>query len=372
MRRLIIPLMLCASCDDPPPPPARAVSTSGTVSNYLVRFGSDGDRTVVYATLPTDLGPPLGQVAEAEGRKLLSVAPIDATDLRPLDGSYVRTALGLEFRPRTALEAGRGYRATLRVADDITATDHYAARGGAVRQLSDDPPSVVGSYPTGDELPANHSHFYVHFSAPIEETEDFFEHVVLSDTAGGPVERPWRALNLWSVDRQLVTLLLDRTPRPETNGPLLQVGHTYTLRLDDKLRGKNGRPLASAYDKRFRVIEPDTSTPDPKQWRLAVPKAGSTDPLIVDFGESMDHVVLMTSVTMALETGAHVVGEASAGERERSWRFVPGAPWVAQRHIVHVDPRIEDLAGNTTQRKVHAPDDTKAQRVLISMDFTPK
>ena len=363
--------MLCVSCDDPTPS-VKTVPTSGSISTYELRFGTKGP-PVVYASLPIDRGPPLGEVDEEEGLKWLQVIAIDAAE-RPLEGSYVRTQLGLEFRPSLALVPGVGYRATLHVGDDITTTDHFAAR----RSMAHEGPrsvvgtrvmgtSVVGSYPTADELPANQLQFYVHFSAPVRGGEGFFEHVALIDEASGAVERPWRRLSPWSADRKLVTLLIDAR-----RGSVLKEGHRYSLKISETLRGTDGQPLASEYEKRFRVAKADVTAPDPKQWRLAAPKVGSKEPLIVEFGEPLDHVVLMTSVTLALMSGAKVEGQAQAGKGERSWRFVPANAWVAERHVVHVDPRIEDLAGNSTVRRFDARgDDTQERRALISMEFTP-
>jgi hypothetical protein len=68
-----------------------------------------------------------------------------------------------------------------------------------------------------------------------------------------------------------------------------------------------------------------------------------------------------------------VAGHASIGREERSWRFVPSAPWIAGGYSLLVDPRLEDLAGNSLlrlfDRDLTRPDDAPAEMEVAQIKF---
>jgi hypothetical protein len=48
--------------------------------------------------------------------------------------------------------------------------------------------------------------------------------------------------------------------------------------------------------------------------------------------------------------GNVVAGRVEIGDGERIWRFKADSEWVAGEYAIHVDPVIEDLAGNSFAR----------------------
>lgn len=74
-----------------------------------------------------------------------------------------------------------------------------------------------------------------------------------------------------------------------------------------------------------------------------------------------------------------VLGRASIGREERSWRFVPSARWVVGGYALQVDPRLEDLAGNSLLRLFdrdltrpnEAPVEMEIARIMFQCDWGP-
>ncbi len=84
---------------------------------------------------------------------------------------------------------------------------------------------------------------------------------------------------------------------------------------------------------------------DPKQWIVRAPKVGTTDPLAVDFRESMDFALAQRLISV---TG--IAGAASLEGNETRWVFKPDRPWSRGKHELKVNLALEDLAGNRIDR----------------------
>src|SRR5262249_30801210 len=106
-----------------------------------------------------------------------------------------------------------------------------------------------------------------------------------------------------------------------------------------------GIPLMEAYKKTFRGGPADRSAPDPRKWRLTVPKSGTSEPLVVDFLEPMDYVGLQKALSVSdgptLVSGAGVISHD-----ETRWSFTPRRPWQAGNYELLVKNSLEDLAAN--------------------------
>jgi hypothetical protein len=74
----------------------------------------------------------------------------------------------------------------------------------------------------------------------------------------------------------------------------------------------------------------------------------------VAFGEVLDHALASRLLTVHDSTGRRVSGVVTLADDDRSWRFVPDAPWHAGAHELHVDTALEDVAGNSVTRPFDA------------------
>ena len=264
-------------------------------------------------------------------------------DAPPLLGTYFVDSGSLAFRPRFPLAAGVRYRAVFRMP------------GGTPIEASFDGPKkefapttrVLHIYPSGDVLPANQLRLYIQFSRAMSLGE-WRRHVHLLDADLKPVNAPFLQMlaELWDPTYQRLTIYFDpgRIKRGlipnEDLGPPLVEGKAYTLVIDREFADGDGIPLQEEARKSFRVVPAIRRRLAPDQWHVVTPRAGTTDPLTIEFPVAMD-----IGIEEALFV-AGVSGRISVDQNETRWVFTPLEPWKAGEHRVEIDPRLEDAAGN--------------------------
>lgn len=309
----------------------------------LGKIQGDGDRADRSVYLAVRVADPDGSVP---------------ADRPPILGAYrVLDAKTLQFTPRFPLDATRGYQA---------AFDPDGPAGPARPTLSDRPvapqvpaaPTLVTRIePTGDRLPANLLKFYVHFSAPMGRGAAY-DHLRLVDAAGKPLDHPFLELGeeLWDPTQTRLTVLLDpgrikRGLRPhEELGPIFAADQTYTLQINPTWRDAIGQLLGAPASKRFTTTLADETSPDPKNWAITLPRAGSTDLLIVRFQGTLDRATVASGLTLLDLRGGIALGVAEATLDGTAWRFTPEVAWPAGTYHLAVATDLEDLAGNSIRR----------------------
>jgi hypothetical protein len=294
----------------------------------------------------------------ARWQKLFSVhvgEKTNASDL-PMLGTYRIEGAVVCFEPQFPLDATSTYRAELRPSqlpgagrrgDDIIAIYRPPAHAS-------EPTAVVTQiYPSAEIVPENLLKFYVHFSAPMSGGR-IYDHIHLRNEAGKDVELPFLEIDeeLWDPTMTRLTLFIDpgrikRGVKPlEDVGAALEAGKKFALVIDRDWKDAGGNPLKQPFEKRFAVGAPDRTAPDPSQWKIAAPSAGSKGALTVNFAEPMDHALALRMISVHNATGAVVKGAATLEDQDRQWHFTPAEPWSAGEHQVIVTTTIEDLAGN--------------------------
>jgi hypothetical protein len=300
----------------------------------------------------------------AEWRLLLSVNPVeerpsDVPDLPPMIGVYRVESNALRFEPQFPLEPGLEYRAVFRPdrmpggnkARPITSIFRSPRRSAA-------PATTVSHiYPSAGALPDNLLKFYVHFTAPMSRG-NIYNYIHLRDESGKDVDLPFLEIDeeLWDMTMTRLTLIIDpgrikRGVRPlEEIGPALEAGKRYTLVIRREWRDGTGIPLKESCQKTFNVTSPDREPPDPAQWKIEAPQAGSRDPLVIDFTEPMDHALAQRLIRVAgdpaRESGDLVEGKILLEDQERRWIFTPDTVWRQGRYQIIIQTTVEDLAGN--------------------------
>lgn len=185
-----------------------------------------------------------------------------------------------------------------------------------------------------------------------------YRRIRLLDEAGGTIELPFLEIDqeLWDPDGKRLTLLFDPgrvkrdlLPNQEV-GPPLQAGRGYTLVVDPAWPDALGRPLASEGRKSFRVGPPDHTPPRTSDWRVAPPRAGTRDPLVVTFPEPLDRALLERVVEIWDGAGTPVPGEIAIDAGETRFRLTPRAPWKPGDYTLRAATILEDLAGNSLGR----------------------
>ena len=255
----------------------------------------------------------------------------------------------LRFEPQFPLVRGVRYRAEFRATGATPLVSFFELAADTTASAT----TVLHVFPSAATLPENQLKFYVHFSAPMSRGRTFGQ-IELRDATGRAIELPFLELDkeLWDPAMTRLTLLIDpgrikRGVKPlEDIGPVFEAGKKYSLTIGSECRDAEGRPLRVGFEKKFLVGPADRTPPDPARWKITAPAAGTRAPLVVAFGEPMDHALALRMIGVVLPTGAALDGEIALGAEEREWRFVPAQPWPAGPHRLVVATMIEDLAGN--------------------------
>lgn len=291
---------------------------------------------------PAPAAPPAGGWAS-----VLSVYAGTALTV-PMLGTHAVEGGTLVFRPRYPLAAGVKYRVVFR----------QPGRSAAVERMIDGPalapapPTRVDRvYPSADVLPSNTLRLYIYFSAPMSRGEVAARLHILDDSGKELKDVLLPGQELWDPNNQRLTMTFDpgRIKRGlesnTTMGPPIGEGKRYTLVIDRGWLDARGLPLAAGFRKDFRGGAAVRVPPDPKQWKLMSPRAGTQAPLVVDFGRSMNYPLLQRMLQVSGPRG-RVAGTITVERSEAVWRFTPNAPWPAGAHQLLIDADIEDIAAN--------------------------
>ena len=76
----------------------------------------------------------------------------------------------------------------------------------------------------------------------------------------------------------------------------------------------------------------------------------SQELLTVEFDRPLDAGLLHHCLTLTEAEGTALAGYATITEGERSWRYESESEWRLTTYRLTVDPRLEDLAGNSLTR----------------------
>ncbi len=304
----------------------------------------------------------------------------ESVDARAVPGVAGRFALGDElvyFVPRFPFADGIGY--SLLVGSEGGDTEFWEIERDSTRTAST--AEVLEIYPTVAELPVNLLRIYVLFSEPMSEGWAARAIRVCRDDTGEPLEDVFLPPEpeLWDPERRRVTMLLDPgrikrglVPNLEMGYPLVE-GVPIKVLVDADFRDAGGRPLKHGAERRYGIGPALRSHIDVQDWRLIAPHARTRTALVVEFGKPLDHGLLQHCLRVCDAAGAMVSGQAELGDEEGSWRFTPSLPWRGGDHRLVVEPRLEDVAGNSPvrvfDRDVSRPEDDPLADRKLWVDF---
>lgn len=267
-----------------------------------------------------------------------------AGDVPPLLGTYAVESGALLFHPQFPIAAGVHYRAVFHPPGVPAIERAFDGPAKDTRRLT----RVERVYPSADVLPSNLLRFYIFFSAPMSQG-DAGRRMRLLDDAGKPLTGIFLpGEELWDPQFQRLTMTLDpgRIKRGLTSnqamGAPIAEGHRYTLVIDSDWPDARNVAMIEGFRKPFRGGPVQRSKPDPKQWHITPPRAGTTAPLTVDFPVPMNYVLLQRMLRLP-----DVEGRPSVDRQETRWLYTPGKPWTPGDYRLIVDTALEDLAGNS-------------------------
>lgn len=273
-------------------------------------------------------------------------------EVPPLLGNYAVESGALVFHPTFPIASGVHYRAVFRT----------PAGGAPIEKTFDGPPRPTNRvarvdhvYPSGDVWPSNQLRLYIYFSAPMSRG-DAARHIHMLDADGKELNGSQAVFlpgeELWDPDFRRLTMTFDpgRIKRGLTSneaiGPPLVEGKSYTLVIDPDWPDARGVPMIEAFHKTIRGGPSRRIPPDPKQWNVTAPRAGTTDALVVDFPAPMNYPLLQRMLKVAGTASNAIAGTVNVTREETEWRFTAQQPWRAGRYQLVVDTGLEDLAGN--------------------------
>ena len=300
---------------------------------------------------PAEIGQRLAVLPTA----LVSAARPSA--LQPSAGRFEVGPDAVRFFPRFPFVPGTAY--------SLLVTSAESGYESAEQWSIERPPrparpttAVATFYPTADTVPLNLLKLYIYFTAPMSEGWALRSiHVRRADN-GEPLENVFLQAEpeLWDQDRQRLTMLLDPgrikrglAPHEEVGYPLIE-SVPIVVSVDPTFRDAAGQPLAVGWEQRYEVGPALRARIDPSTWRREAPKAGSKGGLTVSFGRPLDHALLEHSLRVLDSRGTSVLGYAYGGPGEWCWWFEPEGPWEPGLYALEVDPRLEDLSGNSVIR----------------------
>lgn len=337
---------------------SNACRSPETPSNIIIRWQ---DKRAVGLTIS---GATLQSVPADSLNQLVMVRLIN--NEISLLGSYQSTKNGIIFEPLVPFTRGLSYTVWLRNKRLGEVTIPSLGAG--------DKPTLLAIYPSQDSLPANLLKIYLHFSRPMREGQSL---TYISLVKNNVDTLPGVFLNLqpelWNADRTLLTLWLDpgrikRDLQPNKRlGAPLQARGNYQLVVSADWPDEQGALLGKKTVKPFLVTHRDSLSPMPAYWTLRRPEASSSQPLKVNFGESLDYALLTETMHVVDKANKPVQGQWQLSNEEKGATFTPGSVWRAGQYRLKIEGRLEDLSGNNLNR----PFDRDLTGKKLSATFRP-
>lgn len=225
---------------------------------------------------------------------------------------------------------------------------------------SADIPPVIAVYPSGVTVPENLLRFSIRFAAP--PAQPVLRQIALKNADGSIIDSPFLEQELWSPDGTLLTVLL-------------HPGRVKTGLIAHDLLGRAlvaGRPvqllLGGHVIKSWQVGDEKSTAPDPTEWHVTPPKAGTSEPLRVLLEAPID-ALAVNLIAVAGPDGIRVSGRATLDVGESTWLFVPDKHWAGGSYKLAIHPRLEDSSGNEVGEAFEQPSQPLAPEVRHSIEI---
>ena len=265
----------------------------------------------------------------------------------PVLGEYILRDEAVVFKPLIAFTRGLKYK--------VFADDKLLAEIKIPLPDLAMAPEVLAVYPTSDTVPMNLLKIYIGFSKQMQEG-GALKNITVIKNQSDTVPSVFLDQELWNKERTVLTLWLDpgrikRDLQPNKKlGVPLEQNNNYKIIINREWRDGQGILLKSDYHKNFTVGQRDDASPDPAEWTLDKPKAGSRQPLKIDLYESLDYILLKNAVRITNDQGNNINGIVEIANEETILVFTPSGEWKPGNYTVEIESRLEDLAGNNLNR----------------------
>ncbi|HQZ29146.1 MAG: hypothetical protein KA250_03365 [Verrucomicrobiales bacterium] len=218
---------------------------------------------------------------------------------------------------------------------------------------------VIEIWPEESLVPANHLKFYLRFPQPMERNE-VFRHLRLVevDEKGSEVAEvpePFREVELWDETFTRMTLWFHPgRQKPGVNlnveiGPILEEGKRYRLEISSAWKSETGETLfPNGHHHPFSAGPADNDSPNPAQWKIESAPTGERIP--IKPGETLDVFSFQKRVTLVKRSDPQTALPCRIEFRPESFLLTPKERLAPGDYTLVIDPRLEDLAGNSIAR----------------------
>ncbi|MCB9063983.1 MAG: hypothetical protein H6551_02455 [Chitinophagales bacterium] len=307
-------------------------------------------KPVISVQLNTDMMNELKTDLQQKSEKVLAVYMVvkGKPSTTAIAGRYSINGDKLSFTPVYALGYNIEFEIQYRTGTN-TIIKHFTT---PKHPLSEQTANVVTAYPLSDTIPYNTLFFHVRFSHSMKNDKLAYTHISIYDEAGIEREKAWRQKSFWLDDGKLLVLMIH--PGRVKNGihyesPLFDSGKTYTLKVNEDIEDINGNSIAKSYSKTFYVIGEDRVSPKPYFENAALPTAGSKQPLLLTFSESMDYASVFAGVKLYNVKGKEVALSIK-NKTDDSYMLFPNRQWVKGKYTLILKGAVYDIAANRINR----------------------
>ncbi|HEY5823868.1 MAG TPA: Ig-like domain-containing protein, partial [Cyclobacteriaceae bacterium] len=290
----------------------------------------------------------IGTITDSLEHKLI-VRLLKEGNITPIIGSYQKQNDAILFEPIISFTRGLSYEILLnnKIISQLKIPD--ADQKNA--------PELLSIYPAKDTLPENLLKMHFLFSKPMQESQSV-RHLTLLRNNTDTLHGTFLDLQpeLWNEEGTILTVWLDpgrikRDLQPNKQlGTPLQSNTKYKLIVSNQWKDKNGASLTRQYQKDFITTLRDSISPNPKIWNIQTPPINSTQPLVINFHESLDYNLINTTLHIIDHTNVEVKGKWQLNENADKINFIPALSWAEDDYQLQVESRLEDLSGNNLNR----------------------
>ncbi|MEM6523066.1 MAG: hypothetical protein AAF693_04725 [Bacteroidota bacterium] len=211
--------------------------------------------------------------------------------------------------------------------------------------------TVISFLPDLDTLPNNVLRTYLTFSSPMGLGNPY-DYIEVFDKNGHSLSEPFVVIpeGLWDEKRTRLTLLfhpgrIKRGVGPNVSkGQIFEEEKNYKLRVSKKWTDAEGRFLADNFEKSFYTSGAERHRVDISNWDIQTPDVRSTNALMIRTLRNLDPVLVERMIEI-YRVEKLVSGKWESGNR--GCRFIPASPWKAGVYTIDVNPKLEDISGNT-------------------------
>ncbi|PHS68357.1 MAG: hypothetical protein COB12_00445 [Flavobacterium sp.] len=260
-----------------------------------------------------------------------------------ISGEYSYTNKKLYFTPSFPFEKGFNYEIRYYNKDTIISIPKAEKKAAFVTNI----------FPTTNHIPENLLRFYIYFSSPMREG-DFLNYIHLYDENGTDLKGVFfdNQYELWNSNFTRLTILVD-PGRVKTGlkanlelGRAFQKNKKYKLQINKNWMTLNGQILSNNYTKEFYGTTAELTFPKKENWKITLPKINSKDPLVINFGKTVDHVSVHQFIQIITTANLVVIGNVELKENESVMFFYPKEKWKKGAYQIAINSRFEDIVGN--------------------------